>query len=307
MNDFVDMLYIEYKKKCNSKCITCDYWHNKEEEIIISNQEIINLIKELKDLKIILFTGGEALLRAKELFPLVKRIKEEFPKIELRLLTNGVLVNKYLDDIVKYFDTIVYSFDACNKEIYQKIRGIDAFDIVVDSIRNIKKNNLNIRLRCMVLADNYKYLDKIIELSKDLGVNQISFIPVDTESTIGFERKNKKTSIKNNIDIEELETIINKILNNREIMNSNILTENGDNLRNVIKFYRNKIDFKECNSPASSIVLEMNGNLKTCFFTNPISNIHNNDIKRILSSKKFLDIRKKAKCRKLKECKKCVL
>ena len=90
-------------------------------------------------------------------------------------------------------------------------------------------------------------------------------------------------------------------------MNSNILTENGDNLRNVIKFYRNKIDFKECNSPASSIVLEMNGNLKTCFFTNPISNIHNNDIKRILSSKNFLDIRNKAKCRKLKECKKCVL
>ena len=51
----------------------------------------------------------------------------------------------------------------------------------------------------------------------------------------------------------------------------------------------------------------MNGNLKTCFFTNPIYNIHNNDIKRILSYKNFLDIRNKAKCRKLKECKKCVL
>ena len=307
MNDLIDMLYIEYTKKCNSKCSTCDYWLNKKEELVVSDKEIIDLIRELKDLKVVLFTGGEALLRAKDLFQLAKKIKDEFPNIELRLLSNGLLVNNYLDEIVKYFDTVVYSFDACNKEMYKNIRGIDAFDIVVDSIRNIKKNNLNIRLRCMVLEKNYRYLDKIIELAKDLKVNQISFIPVDTESTIAFERKSKKTSIKNNINIEELESIINNILSNKELIESNVLTENGDNLRNVIKFYKNEIDFKECNSPASSIVLQMDGSLKTCFFTNPISNIHDNDILTILNSKEFIDIRKRAKCRKLKECKECIL
>ena len=39
----------------------------------------------------------------------------------------------------------------------------------------------------MVLEENYNHLDKIINLAKDLDVNQISFIPVDTESTIAFE------------------------------------------------------------------------------------------------------------------------
>lgn len=307
MNDLIDMLYIEFTKKCNSKCTTCDYWHNEKEKVIIDNQEIINLIRNLKDLKIILFTGGEALLRAKELFLLAKKIKDEFPDIELRLLTNGLLVNKYLNEIVKYFNTVVYSFDASDKETYLKIRGIDAFDIVIDSIKNIKEKNLNIRLRCMVLEDNYKYLDKIIYLAKGLNVNQISFIPVDTESVVAFERKNNKKIIKNNIDIDSLEKVVNKILGNKELMDSKILTENGNNLRNVIKFYKKKIDFKECNSPASSIVLQMNGDLKTCFFTNTIANIHNNDISEILKSKKFMDVRKKAKCRNLDECKKCVL
>lgn len=307
MNDLIDMLYIEYTKKCNSKCTTCNYWYNKHEEIIINDDEILNLISKLKDLKVILFTGGEALLRAKELFGLARKIKKDFPNIELRILTNGLLVNKYINEISELFDTVVYSFDACNREMYKEIRGVDAFDIVVDSIKEIKKKNKKIRLRCMVLDKNYKYLEEIIKLASDLEVNQISFLPVDTESTIGFERNNEKTNIINNVDINNLTKIINNILNNKEIMNSNILTENGNNLKNVIKFYKNEVDYKECNSPASSIVIQMNGDIKTCFFTNPIANIHNKDIKEIINSDNFKKIRKQAKCRKLKECKKCVL
>ena len=41
MNDLIDMLYIEYTKKCNSKCSTCDYWLNKKEELVVSDKEII--------------------------------------------------------------------------------------------------------------------------------------------------------------------------------------------------------------------------------------------------------------------------
>ena len=308
MESVIDMLYIEYTKKCNSKCITCDYWKNKKEDRVVNDEDILKLISKLKDLKIILFTGGEALVYSSDLFRIAKKIKNYYPKIELRLLTNGILVNKYIDDISDCFDTIVYSFDAPNREIYKKIRGIDVFDSVVESIKKVKEKGLYIRLRCMILEYNYLYLDKIIELSNELGVNQISFLPIDLNTEIGFGRSGKVNTISNNINIEKLESIINNILiNNPKYVESGLLTLKGENLKNMVKFYKKEICYKYCNAPSSSIVLLMDGTLKNCFFTKELGNIVRDNINDILNSDNFIKQRNKMNKRELKECSNCVL
>ena len=308
MNKEIELLYIEYTKKCNSKCITCDYWKNKNEERILNDDEILNIISYLDNLKVILFTGGEALIYSDEMFELAEKIKIKNPFIELRLLTNGFLVSKNIDKISKYFDTVVFSFDADNKDTYFNIRGVDWFDKVVTSIKKVKEKGLKVRLRCMVLEENYLRLDKIIKLANDLNVNQISFIPLDSESIVGFERNNNSVSIKNNIDINLLENEIKDIiLNNEELIDKGVLTENGNNLRNIIKFYKKELHNIYCNSPYESIVLQMDGKIKNCFFTSKTFDVKNNTIDNIFNSKEFINIRKCSKNRELKECEKCVL
>jgi len=316
MNEFsIDMLYIEYTKRCNSKCSTCNYWKNNLDEKNIESYIIETVDKLYKNgLKVLLFTGGEALLKGNDLFELANKLKLFFPKLELRLLTNGILVGKYIEELINLFDSIVFSFDTINNEKYMNIRGVDAYKLVVNNIKQVRKQSstIEIRLRSMILEENIDELSEIVKLAIKLDVNKISFLLVDTDSEHGFgrnfDKRDSKNISKNKIQPEKLKKQIMQIQELKTKENEKFINSILDNLKELIQFLeKGESVYKSCNAPLNSIVIDSLGNVLPCFFKEAVGNIKEKDILDILNSNEYVEIHKERTIRNCIECKKCIL
>lgn len=301
------MLYIEFTKKCNSRCITCSYWKNQVEERKVTEEDIIKLIRKLPDLRVIIFTGGEATLYSNELFEIAGKIKTIFPHIELRLLTNGINLTNIIDMIQECFQVVVFSFDAANKTTYQKIRGVNAFDKVLDSIKSLHNKGVKIRLRSMILNQNHEELYNIVKLAHSLHVDRISFLPVDDTSSIAFGRDTKPDTQNSFINRRKIIEVLERILHETKWIESGLLPNQGENIKEMILYYKGELTYSFCNAPLTSIVLEMNGNIKGCFFRPMIGNICMNTFDDIISSPLFIYEKFIGSKRKFPECISCVL
>ena len=95
---YVKIAYFLLTNNCNSKCTTCDYWKNHD-TADFKTEDILDIIKHLSEygLDTVIFSGGEPLLD-KNIFNTCKEIRKSFPSIKLRLLTNGLLLDKYASE-----------------------------------------------------------------------------------------------------------------------------------------------------------------------------------------------------------------
>lgn len=314
----VKMLFVIYTNKCNSKCRTCDYWKITEDENKLKNDEIFETVKTLYDkgLETVLFTGGEPLVEARNLFELCEKIKKECSKVKLRLITNGLLLKKYKEEIKRYFDVVVLSFDAANDEEYKRNRGVYGYKLLTEGIKELKeeKAQIEIRLRTLVHRNNFKYLNEIIDAGKDTGANTISFLPVDIQSDIAFGGKTRNDSLDEKLflrpeEVKEFEEIINNILvEKEELLKNGFIIENGENLKRVFMYYKDCLhDFKiKCSTPIHSITIDVSGNVSPCFFVDSVDNIKNKNIIDILNSDKYVEIEKEILSGCKKECKNCI-
>ena len=80
-------------------------------------------------------TGGEPLVR-RDCCQLVKQLKST-PGIEkVTITTNGVLLERYLDDLAEAgIDGINISLDTLDRDLYQRITGTDALGTVMEAVR----------------------------------------------------------------------------------------------------------------------------------------------------------------------------
>lgn len=69
------------------------------------------------------FSGGECLLQAKELLPVLKLLKENW--INTCLDTNWYCLNDDVKEVLKYADTVMPDIKSMNPELHKKITWID--------------------------------------------------------------------------------------------------------------------------------------------------------------------------------------
>lgn len=284
----------------------------------MDTEKLINNIKILEDhgLETVIFTGGEPLLQ-KNLFQLCEAIKKNFPNLQLRLLTNGLLLKKYVKEVAHFFDVVVVSLDAKDKQTYRKIRGIDGFMIVVKGIRELRSLNktIEIRIRCMVQKSNYKQIPDIINFVYHLKTDKISFLPVDIFTTDSFGRKEKITNASEMIlDQEEnikFGGLIKHILKDKKYTKNDFLVLKGKDLKFINQYYlalNSGQNFPkiQCNTPSFSTILDYEWNVYPCFFMKKIGNINNSTYKKIIKSAKLEKIEKEVLSGKNEFCQKCV-
>lgn len=315
-NRYIKVLYFLLTNNCNSRCITCSYWKNKDKNSF-KKKDILNIIKGFYEcgLDTVIFSGGEPLLE-KNIFSFSKEIKEKFPRLELRLLTNGLLLNKYAKEVSKHFDTVVVSLDADNSEIYKKIRGIEGFNIVVRGISHIRNLNkkIEIRLRCVIQKKNYKRIYNIIDLAKNLKADKISFLPADVQSKNSFKRVsgekiNKEDMVLNREENEEFKLIIKNIISSAD--KNKILFHEGVDLLKIYRYYSilnkgSQFPKMRCNVPNFSLIVDNNLDLYPCFFTEKITGANKiNNILDVFEDKKFKKMKKNIFKNSI-QCKRCV-
>jgi len=148
---------VDPSNSCNLKCGFCMFgeWRKDHHEHLDINK-YISLNHELQKMgtKSITFTGGGEPLMNPDFNLMVSLAKSL--GFQIGLVTNGLLLHKveHLED----FLFIRVSLDAYNREDYKKVKGVDAFDVVLRNITNALKKPSYINERKEIFTD-FKYPD----------------------------------------------------------------------------------------------------------------------------------------------------
>ncbi|HEX55440.1 MAG: hypothetical protein DRO95_00130 [Candidatus Altiarchaeales archaeon] len=171
---------------CNSRCRFCECWKRYKDKFDdeLTTEDGIKLIDQLIDLDTISisFTGGEPLLR-EDIFKLITYASER-GILHTTISTNGLLLDKYSDKLINSGLTAIYvSMDSADAETYRDIRGVDAFDKVISSVKKIlneRNNKRKPKVLFNITMNNYNIdqIPRIIELGREIGLDGITLQPV---------------------------------------------------------------------------------------------------------------------------------
>jgi len=164
----VSLLFLT--SKCNFNCMYCFAEHKGEiPNMPIEDWKKIILDLKMRGTKLVFLMGGEPLLYYgfSELVEFVNSLG-----LMCHVITNGSLVPKFIDTLKKA-DLVEVSLDGIG-EANDKNRGHGTYDKIVDGIESLKKNNIPMRLSCVLTKNNVNNIDELIEFSDE------------TNSYIGF-------------------------------------------------------------------------------------------------------------------------
>ena len=160
------------------KCTFCNVWRKNIFENEAATPELEQRLLECWDLgcSIVSFTGGEPLLR-KDLGKMLKFSSRELG-LFTGLVTNGILLDKKVDVLSKYVDSLAVSFDVNDRDTFNRTRGVDAFEKVKKNIEYDKRMGVEMELLSVITKETFEFIDDTIEFAKSLEL-PIHFSPVD--------------------------------------------------------------------------------------------------------------------------------
>lgn len=178
----INYLRISVTKRCNLKCRYCtDSGCGCDEELTAMHIETIAEAFAHFGIKKIRLTGGEPLVR-KDISEIAKRLCA-VPGIEkVAVTTNGVLLEKYADDLKKAGITGVnISLDTTDAEQYARITGADCIEKVFAGIEKAQQVGLSpVRINAVLIrGENDEQALPLINLAKKskIDVRFIELMP----------------------------------------------------------------------------------------------------------------------------------
>ena len=183
-------IYIRIKPTniCNQKCYYCGYADDilfegrcVEKREYIPWKILEYTLYDLKDIgvKALTFSGGGEPLcypHFSEMLDLVEKLGFDYSTI-----TNGqALKNEYACKL-RNAKWVRVSFDSSEKDTYERIRGVNTYEQVVENIFNfakIKSSTCTLGINCVVSKSNCNEIFDICKLVKDLGVENIKLSPI---------------------------------------------------------------------------------------------------------------------------------
>jgi MoaA/NifB/PqqE/SkfB family radical SAM enzyme len=303
---------------CNCRCVMCDIWKGNHNLKQLNEQDILGLLSSLKKFgtRQVLMSGGEALLNP-HFFRFCEILNKE--KIKVSLLSTGLTLKKNASMLVAYVNDIIVSLDG-DEEAHDRIRNIPgAFQKMKEGIAAIKRLNPDFKItgRTVIHQLNFRKWPAIIEAAKEIGLQQISFLPADVSShafnrELIWDEKRQHEILLSKKDLPDLENIIeNLMIHNSIDFENNFIAESPQKILKIYLYYAafyglNDFPFKRCNAPWVSTVIEADGNVKPCFFHQSYGNIRRESLDQILNSDEAISFRKTLDMDKNEICKKCV-
>lgn len=194
---------IELTHRCNLKCIHCyvnlDSSNNCVQKELSTSmwKKLIYQLYQSSCLRL-LFTGGEILIRKD--FPEIYRYAKELGFI-ITLYTNATLINKEIISLLKKYPPFLVeiSIYGSNQKVYESITGIPgSYKKCKNGVELLIKNKINVKLKTMLIKNNYYDLENLISYAKSMEV-PFSFDPILTARVDG-----SNTPFSQRIDIEKV-------------------------------------------------------------------------------------------------------
>jgi MoaA/NifB/PqqE/SkfB family radical SAM enzyme len=280
---------------CNSRCVTCDIWRNPRRNM---SMELVNQIagecREL-DMRWLLLSGGEAMQHPH--WPeIARRFRDQ--GIYVMLLTNGLLLRKQAEAVIHSVDEVIVSLDGGTAQTYQAIRGVDAFDLILEGIRAVRAGGIPVATRTTIQRANYREMSQIIQVAKEAGVNRVSFLTVDVSNVYAFGPRFAPETASLSVpltaiahlgmgappehgpaataltldDVREFQVVLDTIEHDHaDDFASGLISESPKKLHRMATYFAalyGEAEFPRprCNSPHISTVIETDGTLRPCYF-----------------------------------------
>ncbi|HEY0432237.1 MAG TPA: radical SAM protein, partial [Chitinophagaceae bacterium] len=299
-------------------CVMCDIWKDNRNLKQLTEDDISSLLVALKRFgtKEVVMSGGEALLNP-NFFLFCDMLASR--GIRITLLSTGLSLKKNAEKIVEKVSNVIVSLDG-DEPTHNRIRNIpNAYGKLREGVEALRILNSNFRItaRTVIHRLNYMVWGGIIESAKELGLDQISFLPADVTSQ-AFNRETPWDSTRQSDivpSLRELAAFQSATANiiaryGREIA-AGFIAESPGKLNAIFLYYAafyelNPFPYKKCNAPWVSTVIEADGTVRPCFFHAPIGNIRNNDLGSVLNSAEAIAFRKQLDVDANETCVRCV-
>lgn len=296
----------------------CDIWKDNKNLKQLSVDDIKDLLSSLKKLgtQQVLMSGGEALLNP-HFFQFCELLNQQ--QISVVLLSTGLTLSKNAERIASNIKELIISLDG-DEETHNTIRNIpNAFQQLKEGIQSIRKINPLFRItgRTVIHRLNFQKWPQIIEAAKEIGLDQVSFLPADVSShafnrEVLWSEQRQHEILPAITDLPELKEIINRIFQeNKKDFESGFIAESPDKLMKIYSYYgachlMNPYPYKKCNAPWVSVVVEADGTVKPCFFHASMGNIKDISLEKVINSKSNIQFRKELNTQTDSTCVKCV-
>jgi MoaA/NifB/PqqE/SkfB family radical SAM enzyme len=312
MHSRLPLVTIYLSERCNSRCVTCDYWRHGVKDL--SLQTVERMLPSLAELhtRAMLFSGGEPLLNPEwqEIATLVKS-----QGIDLWLLTSGLSLAKHARDAASLFQSITVSLDGTSAESYAAIRGVNAFNKVCEGVRAVAEKGIATSLRVTLQRANFRELPRFVTLAHELGASQVSFLAVDVSNPHAFARRDEfslELALRPE-DIDVFDALIDELeARHAEDFDSGFIAESPAKLRHLRDYFAALHGLAEfpavrCNAPEFSAVVDTDGRVAPCFFIpGPEDAPRAPDLIDALSSESGTALRRAIRDGERRECKTCV-
>lgn len=189
-------------ERCNLRCKHC-YHESYDSQDELSSDELLKVL-DLFDstaakwgkLASLSITGGEPLLRLKEVEQIVGSIESKKHIYYFDILTNGTLFDdntlSFLSESTK-LRRVQLSLEGSDSVRNDEIRGEGSFEKILGGIRLLKGYQIPLCIMVTLTRDNWDDLPGIIGLAIELGIDYLSFERFVPEG-VGIQFKEKTLS-----------------------------------------------------------------------------------------------------------------
>lgn len=196
---------------CNHKCLWCTaYEYQLDKAHLLDFDKIISFLKKAKarGLKAVTYVGNGEPTAYPKFKELVTQIAEM--GIEQGMFTNGYLIHRFEEEILKYFTWIRVSLDAGSTAMHNHMHDVNNhFDQIIENTRNLiakRETNLpTVGIQYATHHENLTDLYKSAELSYVIKADYFSIKPVFNRGSAG------ERIAKNSLSHSEVSSIVQKI------------------------------------------------------------------------------------------------
>jgi MoaA/NifB/PqqE/SkfB family radical SAM enzyme len=306
--------------RCNCRCVMCDIWQANAVKHELSREDLERQMPALRNLHVqrVVLSGGEALMH-QNLWLLCELLRELNPDLQITLLSTGLLLKVFAQDIVRWCNEVIVSIDG-SRETHNAVRRVPrAFERLAEGIQALHEQRASypVSARCVLQRSNFRDLPNIIEAAHAIGLSRISFMSADVSST-AFNRPDpwqepriSEVALDPGESREFAAVVEDVIQRFAADFDSRFISENPDKLRRLPRYYAALNGLADppatvCNAPWVSSVVEADGTVRPCFFHGALGNIHAQPLDAILNSPEAVAFRRDLDVTTNPICKVCV-
>ncbi len=305
--------------RCNCRCVMCDIWKGNRDKKELTGDDLAPHLEDLRRWRTrwVVLSGGEALMHS-NLWTLCELLKREL-EAKITLLSTGLLLRRWAGEVVRWCDEVIVSLDG-PRRVHDEIRDIPrAYDQLADGVLALRERDSDypVTARCVVQRRNFRDLTRIVDASRDLGLDRISFLAADVSTDAfnrprGWEGERVADVALSSPETAEFADVVEALISERSRdFDAGFIAESPEKLRHLVAYFRalnGEGDFPpvRCNAPWVSAVVEADGNLRPCFFHRVFGNLREQSLEEILNSPDAVAFRRGLDMATDPICRKCV-